>query len=128
MAAKPVPPTDDSVTAAEQHGRVAQSMPSRAVAAVIKLRVLIVIAWVIALVAAFALLPALGNQVNSDLQAFLPSSSPSVQAASLAGPVSGTTSHTKITVVAWRPNAALTAADMQSVSRESTRAAALPGC
>jgi putative drug exporter of the RND superfamily len=127
MAAKPVPPTDDSVTAAEQHGRVAQSMPSRAVAAVIKLRVLIVIAWVIVLVAAFALLPALGSQVNSDLQAFLPSSSPSVQAASLAGPVSGTTSHTKITVVAWRPNAALTAADMQSVSRESTRAAALPG-
>lgn len=102
-------------------------MPQKATAAVIQFRVVIVIAWVIALGAAFALLPGLGSQVNSDVQSFLPSSAPSVQAASLAGPTSGTTRHTKITIVAWRPHAALTAADLKSVSRERAQAAAVPG-
>lgn len=107
--------------------RMARSIAQKATAAVVRLRVVIVIAWVIALGAAFALLPGLGSQVNSDLQSFLPASSPSVQAASLAGPVAGTTRNTKITVVAWRPHADLTAADLNSVSRERAQAAAVPG-
>jgi putative drug exporter of the RND superfamily len=106
--------------------RMARSMPQKATAAVIQFRVVIVIAWVIALGAAFVFLPGLGSQVNSDVQTFLPASSPSVQAASLAGPVSGGT-RTKITIVAWRPHAVLTAADLKSVSRERAQAAAVPG-
>jgi RND superfamily putative drug exporter len=102
-------------------------MSQKATAAVIRLRVVIVIAWVIALGAAFALLPGLGSQVNSDLQSFLPANSPSVAATSLAGPVAGITRHTKITIVAWQPNAALTAADLGAVSRERALAAAVPG-
>jgi RND superfamily putative drug exporter len=106
---------------------MARSMSQKATAAVIRLRVVIVIAWVIALGAAFALLPGLGSQVNGDVQSFLSAGSPSVDAASLAGPVSGTTRHTKITIVAWHPQAVLTAADLGAVSRERALAAAVPG-
>jgi len=67
--------------------------------------------------AAMLALPTLASEVNSDPSLFLPASAPSVQAASLAAPLLGSASRSKVTIVAARASGPLTPADLAAASR-----------
>ncbi|MBO0805204.1 MAG: MMPL family transporter [Nocardiopsaceae bacterium] len=85
---------------------------------VVRLRLLVIAAWVAALVASVMLLPSLGSQVNSDPSLFLPRSAPSVQAQTLGTPVLGNGDTSRITVVAATRSGKLTSSDNAAVTRE----------
>src|SRR5579875_2347263 len=103
------------------------SLPERLASFVVRYRVPIVAVWVIAAALAMLALPGLGSEANSDPSQFLPSSSPSAQAATLAAPLLGSTRTTKITVVALRSAGPLTKSDLAVLSRERKLAEAIPG-
>jgi len=70
---------------------------------VVRARWLIVGLWVLIPLALTISLPSLSSQVNNDQTAFLPASSPSLQAARLAAPIVGPTTNAAVTVVATSP-------------------------
>ena len=86
---------------------------------VVRLRWLVVAFWAAATIAAMVALPNLGSEVNSDPSLFLPSSAGSVAAASLGAPLLGRSDRSKVTIVAARAGAPLTAADLAAIGREA---------
>jgi len=91
----------------------------------VRLRWVIVLAWVAGAVAAMVLLPSLSSVTQSDNTSFLPASAPSEQAAQLASPLQGA-SLTAVTVVAATPGQPLTGADQALVARLAAALARVP--
>jgi putative drug exporter of the RND superfamily len=83
-------------------------------------------AWIVAVLAAQMFLPSLSNKVQSNNQDFLPASAPSVRAASLAAPF-GMNGMQPVPVVAARPGARLTPADVAAVGALQGRLRTVPG-
>jgi len=81
----------------------------------VKLRWLVVIAWVAGAIAAVTLLPSLNSVTQNNNQKFLPASAPSSHAAALAAPF-GTAALVPIPLVAARPGAPLTHADLSAIA------------
>ncbi len=96
-------------------------------ALVVRFRLLVIAVWAVVLVGAFLALPSLGSQANSDTTAFLSSSAKSVEAQSLGISVLGSTSRSRITIVAARQDGPLTQADLAAVSREAKLAEHVSG-
>jgi uncharacterized membrane protein YdfJ with MMPL/SSD domain len=73
---------------------------------VVRFRWAIVAFWIIVAIVTSTSLPSLGSEVNNNNSAFLPSSSPSQKAATLASPIlggGGTGRIGDVTIVATRP-------------------------
>jgi putative drug exporter of the RND superfamily len=87
---------------------------------VVRFRIPVVIAWLLAAVITSVALPSLGSQVNSDNSAFLPASTPSSRATKLAGPLVGGPRRSEIVVVAVRAGGPLSAADQAAIARETS--------
>ena len=83
----------------------------------VRFRWLVVIGWLAVAVATMLALPGLGSEVNSDPSLFLPAAAPSVQAATLASPLLGSVTKSKVTIVAARASGPLTTADLAAVSQ-----------
>jgi RND superfamily putative drug exporter len=81
----------------------------------VRFRWLVLVAWIAAAFAAVTQLPSLASVTNNNNSTFLPASAPSEHAAKLAAPL-GTANLFGIPVVAARPGAALTPADVSAVS------------
>ena len=79
----------------------------------VKLRWLVLIAWVAGAIAAATLLPSLNSVTQNNNQKFLPASAPSSHAQRLAAPF-GTASLVPIPLVAARPSAPLSHADLSA--------------
>jgi len=84
---------------------------------VVKLRWLIIVAWVVGTVLSVRALPSLGSQVNNNNSAFLPAGAPSNQAAQLAYPLIGSTATAQIPIVAVTSNPSLTSDDRAALER-----------
>ena len=70
---------------------------------VVRFRWLVVALWVALVVIASAAFPSLSSEINNDNSQFLPSSTPSSQAASLAAPILGSRNdNSTVTIVAVR--------------------------
>ena len=82
----------------------------------VRFRWLVILAWVAGAIAAISLLPSLSSVTQNNNTKFLPSSAPSIHAATLAAPF-GTANLIPIPVVAARSGAPLTAADIAAISR-----------
>ncbi len=91
----------------------------------VRLRWVILLAWVAGAVAAMVLLPSLSSVTQSDNTSFLPASAPSEQAAQLASPLQGA-SLTAVTVVAATRGQPLTGADQALVARLAAALARVP--
>jgi len=88
---------------------------------VVRYRWLVIALWIVVAVVSSRALPSLGSEVNNDNSQFLPTSAPSSKAASLAAPILGGSSrNTSVTIVAARPGAQITAADLAGLAREAT--------
>ncbi len=85
----------------------------------------VVIGWLVATAAAVAFLPSLGSVIRNDNVAFLPASSPSVQAARLAAPLLANGQQSG-TIVAIQRRGPLTPADQAAFDRVVTRARRVP--
>jgi RND superfamily putative drug exporter len=81
----------------------------------VRFRWLVLLAWIVAAVAAVALLPSLSSVTQSNNSKFLPASAPSEQAAVLAAPF-GTANLIPIPVVAVRSGSALTSTDVTALA------------
>src|SRR5579884_3752688 len=89
---------------------------------VVRLRVLVVVLAVAAVVIVSGAFPSLGSEVNNDNSAFLSPSAPSTKAADLAAPLLGTAGKSaQILIVATR-DTGLTPADYAAISREAVLA------
>ncbi|HWC37457.1 MAG TPA: MMPL family transporter, partial [Acidimicrobiales bacterium] len=82
----------------------------------VRFRYLIVVAWILGAFVASAALPTLGSAVKANNQSFLPSNSPSLEAAKLATPFQPLNS-VPVPVVASRSGSQLTVADQAAVSQ-----------
>ncbi|MGO9457318.1 MAG: MMPL family transporter, partial [Acidimicrobiales bacterium] len=91
----------------------------------IRFRWAVVVAWLLLTVAAVAFLPSLGGVIKNDNAAFLPASSPSVRAQTLAAPFLTADQQTG-TIVAVRAGGALTAADQAAIDRVEAAARRAP--
>jgi RND superfamily putative drug exporter len=94
---------------------------------VVRLRLLVIACWVLALATAMVALPSLGSEVNSDPSLFLSGSARSVEAAALGAPLLGSRTTSKVTIVAATSGASLTSADVAAIEREARLARQLPG-
>lgn len=83
---------------------------------VVRFRVVIVVAWLVATVLAVKGLPSLSSISNNNNSAFLPRNEPSMTAAQLAAPFQRGTALTAL-IVANRAGGPLTAADQAAISR-----------
>jgi len=93
----------------------------------VRFRGLVVLGWLAVTVAAMLALPGLGSEVNSDPSLFLPPTAPSVQAATLAAPLVGSVTRSKVTIVAAQASGPLTTADLAAVSRVARLARQVSG-
>jgi RND superfamily putative drug exporter len=91
----------------------------------VRLRWVILLAWVAGATAAMVLLPSLSSVTQSDNTSFLPASAPSEQAAQLASPLQGA-SLTAVTVVAATRGQPLTRTDQALVERLAAALARVP--
>jgi len=91
----------------------------------VRLRWVILLAWVAGATAAMVLLPSLSSATQSDNTSFLPASAPSEQAAQLASPLQGA-SLTAVTVVAATRGQPLTGTDQALVARLAAALARVP--
>ncbi|MCL5947688.1 MAG: MMPL family transporter [Actinobacteria bacterium] len=99
----------------------------------VRWRYAILAVWLIATFAAMTLLPGIGSAVQQNDQKFLPSNSPSVQAADLAQPLQPA-NVTRLTIVAYTTgtpdsagNGTLTTADQSAIAGIEQKARAVPG-
>jgi RND superfamily putative drug exporter len=83
--------------------------------------------WVVAAVAASAALPSLSSVSKSNSNQFLPSSSPSVQAARIATPFQGHNPPGTAIIVASRSSGSLTHTDLATIARAEQAARRMPG-
>ena len=93
---------------------------------VVRLRWVIVVAWVVGTVAAVHELPSMSSQVDDDNRAFLPASAPINRAAALAQPLAGSTQLAQVPLVAVAEGRALDASDEAYLTRLSRRLAQTP--
>ena len=91
----------------------------------VRLRWVILLAWVTGAAAAMVLLPSLSSVTQSDNTSFLPASAPSEQAAQLASPLQEA-SLTAVTVVAATRGQPLTGTDQARVARLAAALARVP--
>jgi RND superfamily putative drug exporter len=91
----------------------------------VRLRWVILLAWVAGAAAAMVLLPSLSSVTQSDNTSFLPASAPSERAAQLASPLQGA-SLTSVTVVAATRGQPLTGTDQALVARLAAALARVP--
>jgi RND superfamily putative drug exporter len=83
---------------------------------VVRFRWLVVAAWIAAIVLTSAAFPSLSSEVNNDNSQFLPASTPSSQAATLAAPILGSiNNNSEITIVAASSAGAITPADQAAL-------------
>ena len=94
--------------------------------AVVRLRWVIVIVWIVGTVAGVSSLPTLASQVDNNNGAFLPASAPSNQAARLAAPLIGSETHGQVPIVAVTSNARLGAADLAAIKEVLARLDTVP--
>ena len=94
---------------------------------VVRFRVLVAVFWLVVMAVALLALPSLGSEANSDPSLFLSSSAPSVKAADVGTPLLGSTSKSKITIVAARADGPLTQADLAAIAREARLADQVKG-
>ena len=84
---------------------------------VVRYRVVVVVAWVGIAVAASALLPSLGSEINNNNSAFLPASAPSQRAATLATPLLGNVGQqSQVLLVVSAGGQQISAADQQALT------------
>jgi RND superfamily putative drug exporter len=94
----------------------------------VRLRWIVIAAWVAAAVVTTVALPSMGSEVNNDNSQFLPPSSSSLKAATLAAPLLGTvTNESPVLVVAAVRTGGLSAADAGSLMALAGEVAALEG-
>ena len=94
---------------------------------VVRFRWLVVAAWIVLIVLTSAAFPSLGSEINNDNSQFLPASTPSSRAASLAAPVLGSANDdSEVTIVAARSRGAIDAADQAALARVIAATSALP--
>ena len=94
---------------------------------VVRFRWLVVAVWIALIVLTSVTFPTLSSEVNNENSQFLPASTPSSRAASLATPILGSVnSNSEITIVAARSGAPISAADQTALARviASTRSVA----
>lgn len=91
----------------------------------VRFRFLVVLAWLVAAIALTHFLPSLASVTKANNTAFLPSDTPSVQAAKLATPLDGSTHVRRVTLVAVSPGR-LDAADQAALSRVVTAVRQVP--
>jgi RND superfamily putative drug exporter len=85
---------------------------------VVRFRWLVLAAWIVLIVLTSASLPSLGSEVNNDNSQFLPASTPSSRAATLATPILGSfTDSSQINIVAAQTGGAISAADEGALAR-----------
>ncbi len=93
---------------------------------IVRFRWLVLILWLLAAVVVSGAFPSLGSEINNDNSAFLPASSPSTRAASLAAPLLGS-SKTGFMLVVGSRSSGLTPGDLSAVSREAAAARQVAG-
>ena len=102
----------------------------------VRFRWLVIIAWIALAVITSIALPSMGSEVNNDNSQFLPSSSPSVQAADLATPLIGSVSRQSQVIVVASVKAPqqtggtpahLTASNVAAINDVVTQLRAIPG-
>jgi RND superfamily putative drug exporter len=91
----------------------------------VRFRWLVTLAWIVAAVAAVALLPSLSSVTQGNNAKFLPASAPSEQAATLAAPF-GTANLLPVPVIAARSGSALTSADVAALTALQPKLADVP--
>ena len=91
----------------------------------VRFRWLVVAVWVAGALAAYTLLPSLSSVTESSNAKFLPASAPAARAAVLAAPF-GTANLEPVPVVAARPGAPLTPADVTALAALQGRLRAVP--
>ncbi len=95
--------------------------------AVVRFRWLVVALWIALVVITSAAFPSLSSEINNDNSQFLPSSTPSSQAASLAAPILGSRNdNSTVTIVAARTGNLSGAAELQALARVVAAARAVP--
>ena len=101
---------------------------TRLARAVVRFRVLVVLAWVVLAILATKTLPSMTSEVNNNNSQFLPASAPSERAAALAAPLLGnTTGDSQILVVSSTRRGVLTAADQRAIEAQVTSLRQVPG-
>jgi RND superfamily putative drug exporter len=107
---------------------VSDQLYARLARFVVRFRWLVVALWIAAVVITSAAFPSLSSEVNNDNSQFLPASTPSSRAASLASPILGSiNNNSSVTIVgALRPGARLNAAELAAVTRVLDAARRVP--
>ena len=95
---------------------------------VVRFRWLVVAAWIVAIVVTSSAFPSLSSEINNDNSQFLPASTPSSRAATLAAPILGSiNNNSRVTIVgALSPGLKINAADLKAVTRVLTAARKVP--
>ncbi|MEI7838281.1 MAG: MMPL family transporter [bacterium] len=93
---------------------------------IVKYRYLVLICWLIIIPVTYLGLPTLSSVTDSSSTSFLPASSPSQKAQSLAAPFQGKDTATTATLVAYRSSGPLTADDLLSIKNLENHIKTLP--
>jgi RND superfamily putative drug exporter len=95
---------------------------------VVRFRWAVLVFWILVVAVTGATMPSLSSEINGNNSAFLKSSEPSIRAANLAAPLTGTGSGTKITSIQVVASSAtpLNAADADALERAVKLIAAVP--
>jgi putative drug exporter of the RND superfamily len=94
---------------------------------VVRFRWLVVALWIAVVVITSAAFPSLSSEINNDNSQFLPSSTPSSQAASLAAPILGSRNdNSTVTIVAVRTGKVNGVAALKTLARVTAAARAVP--
>jgi RND superfamily putative drug exporter len=94
---------------------------------VVRFRWLVLALWIAAVVITSAAFPSLSSEINNDNSQFLPSSTPSSQAASLAAPILGSrTDNSSVTIVAVRTGNLSGAAELEALARVTAAVRSVP--
>jgi RND superfamily putative drug exporter len=85
---------------------------------VVRFRWVVVAAWIVIVVVTSSAFPSLSSEVNNNNSQFLPASTPSSRAASLASPILGSiNNNSRVMIVAARTNGRIGGADLPSLVR-----------
>jgi RND superfamily putative drug exporter len=85
---------------------------------VVRFRWVVVAAWIVIVVVTSSAFPSLSSEVNNNNSQFLPASTPSSRAASLASPILGSiNNNSRVMIVAARTNGRISGADLPSLVR-----------
>ena len=94
---------------------------------VVRFRWLVIAGWIALIVVTSATLPSLSSEINNDNSQFLPASTPSSQAATLAAPIFGSFNDTSIvTIIAGRSSGTIGTGDEAALLSLAAKARSLP--